>query len=84
MLTEKDYVSGQFKWVEKFVKYLRYYGLDGVGINPEGTINAGQSLQDFFTACREYAESIGWQFQQPLRALCAEAVENSGNKSFVS
>lgn len=62
MLTEKDYVSGQFKWVEKFVKYLRYYGLDGVGINPEGTINAGQSLQDFFTACREYAESIGWQF----------------------
>ena len=62
MLTEKDYVSEQFKWVEKFVKYLRYYGLDGVGINPEGTINAGQSLQDFFTACREYAESIGWQF----------------------
>ena len=60
MLVEKD--GGQFKWVEKFVKFLRYYGLDGVGINPEGTVPNASDLQDFFSQCREYAESIDWQF----------------------
>lgn len=60
MLVEKE--GGQFKWVEKFVKFLRYYGLDGVGINPEGTVPQASALQDFFSQCREYAESIGWQF----------------------
>ena len=60
MLVEKE--GGQFKWVEKFVKFLRYYGLDGIGINPEGNIPQASALQDFFTQCREYAESIGWQF----------------------
>ena len=60
MLVEKE--GGQFKWKEKFVKFLRYYGLDGVGINPEGAVPQASALQDFFTECREYAESIGWQF----------------------
>lgn len=60
MLVEKN--GSSFKWVEKFVKFLRYYGLDGVGFNPEGTIPQASALQDFFTQCREYAESIGWQF----------------------
>lgn len=60
MIVEKE--NGQFKWVEKFVKFLRYYGLDGIGINPEGTVPQASALQDFFTACREYAETIGWQF----------------------
>lgn len=60
MLVEKE--NGQFKWVEKFVKFLRYYGLDGVGVNPEGTVPQPSALQDFFSKCREYAESIGWQF----------------------
>lgn len=60
MLVEKE--GGQFKWVEKFVKFLRYYGVDGVGINPEGTVPQASALQDFFIQCREYAESIGWQF----------------------
>lgn len=60
MIVEKE--NGQFKWKEKFVKFLRYYGIDGVGINPEGTVPQASALQDFFTECREYAESIGWQF----------------------
>lgn len=60
MLVERQ--NGNFKWVEKFVKYLRYYGLDGIGFNPEGTVPNAGDLQDFFIACREYAESIGWQF----------------------
>lgn len=60
MMVEKE--NGQFKWVEKFVKFLRYYGLDGVGINPEGSVPYPSELQDFFSQCREYAESIGWQF----------------------
>lgn len=60
MLVEKE--NGKFKWVEKFVKFLRYYGLDGVGINPEGTVPQASALQDFFSQCREYAESIDWQF----------------------
>lgn len=60
MLVERQ--GDNFKWVEKFVKYLRYYGLDGIGFNPEGTVPNASDLQDFFIACREYAESIGWQF----------------------
>lgn len=60
MIVEKE--NGQFKWKEKFVKFLRYYGIDGVGINPEGTVPQASALQDFFSECREYAESIGWQF----------------------
>lgn len=60
MLVEKE--NGKFKWVEKFVKFLRYYGLDGVGINPEGTVPQASALQDFFSQCREYAKSIDWQF----------------------
>lgn len=60
MLVKKE--GGKFKYVEKFVKFLRYYGLDGVGINPEGPVPQASALQDFFSQCREYAESIGWQF----------------------
>ncbi len=54
--------ANKFKYTEKFVKFLRYYGLDGVGVNPEGQVPNAALLQDFFSACREYAESIGWQF----------------------
>lgn len=54
--------GGKFKWAEKFVKFLRYYGLDGIGFNPESYVPDAAKLQDFFIACREEAEKIGWQF----------------------
>lgn len=54
--------GGKYKWAEKFVKFLRYYGLDGIGFNPESYIPDAAKLQDFFIACREEAEKIGWQF----------------------
>ena len=54
--------GGKFKWAEKFVKFLRYYGLDGIGFNPEWQIPNPATVQDFLSACREEAEKIGWQF----------------------
>ncbi len=61
LLTTKK-SSTTFKYTEKFVKFLRYYGVDGVSFNPEGTVPNASALQDFFSACRTYAESIGWRF----------------------
>ncbi len=54
--------STTFKYTEKFVKFLRYYGVDGIGVNPEGLVPNAAKFQDFLIACREYAESIGWRF----------------------
>lgn len=45
MLVEKE--GGKFKWVDKFVRFLRYYGVDGVGINPEGTVPNASEFQNF-------------------------------------
>lgn len=60
MLVEKE--GGKFKWVDKFVRFLRYYGVDGVGINPEGTVPNASEFQNFIIECRKKAEELNWQF----------------------
>ncbi len=62
LITEIDVTTNKFKYVEKFIKFLRYYGLDGVGVNPEGAVAQAPNFQKFITECREYAESINWRF----------------------
>lgn len=48
-LTEKD-EYGRFKYAERLVMFLKYYGIDGIGINPEGvwSVDIASEVQDFF------------------------------------
>lgn len=63
-LTKKN-SDGTYKNVERFVKILKYYGIDGVGVNSEFHANAAtmKQIQGFFAACHKEAEKIGWKFQ---------------------
>ena len=64
MLTKKD-SNGNFVNVEKFVRFLQYYGIDGVGVNSEFTsdYSSMEKIQSFFAQCHKEAEKIGWHFQ---------------------
>ena len=61
MLVTKN-SDGSFKYLDKFIKFLRYYGIDGVTFNPEGTIQNAPLLQDFIAEVVEKAPEYGWQF----------------------
>lgn len=63
-LTKKN-SDGTYANVERFVKILKYYGIDGVGVNSEFRSNAAtmKQIQGFFAACHKEAEKIGWKFQ---------------------
>lgn len=61
MLCTKN-TDGTFKYLEKFIKFLRYYGIDGVAFNPEGTISKATDFQDFLAAVHEKAPEYGWRF----------------------
>ena len=63
-LTKKN-SDGTYKNVARFVKILKYYGIDGVGVNSEFNANAAtmKQIQGFFAACHKEAEKIGWKFQ---------------------
>ena len=51
MLVERNY-DGSFKYAKKLAQFLRYYGLDGIGINPEGFVPSASLFQDFIIDCR--------------------------------
>ena len=61
VLVEKN-PDGTFKYLEKFIKFIRYYGVDGVTFNPEGYIANAGLLQDFLAAVIEEAPKYGWEF----------------------
>lgn len=63
-LTKKN-SDGTYANVERFVKILKYYGIDGVGVNSEFHANAAtmKQIRGFFAACHKEAEKIGWKFQ---------------------
>lgn len=49
----------------KFVKMLKYYGIDGVGVNSEFSSDGPsmEQIQGFFADCHKKAKEIGWDFQ---------------------
>lgn len=57
--------DGTFKNSLRFVKILKYYGIDGVGVNSEFSSDAlsMEQIQDFFADCHKKAKEIGWNFQ---------------------
>ncbi len=57
--------DGTYKYTEKLVKLMKYYGIDGLGVNSEFTANATfmNGLIDFVRACKVEAAKIDWNFQ---------------------
>ena len=62
-LSAKD-EDGHFKYARKLISFLRYYGIDGLGVNPEGTWS--QELTDRFTSflaeCHREAAKVDFPF----------------------
>ena len=63
-LSEKN-TDGTFKNSLKLAKLMKYYGINGLGVNSEFTSNATtmKQLMAFFVDVHEKAESIGWKFE---------------------
>lgn len=63
-LTEKN-SDGTFKNSLKIAKLMKYYGLNGLGVNSEFVSNATtmKQIQAFFADVHKKAESIGWKFE---------------------
>jgi len=63
-LTEKD-GQGHFRNSMKLVKLMKYYGIDGLGVNSEftSTPETMTTLIDFFADCHKKAKEIDWEFQ---------------------
>ncbi len=68
--------GGKYKYAEKLVDYLRYYGIDGIGFNPEGSwqSSVATNLKGFLAECHRIAESKGWPFHVDWYAF----VSNTG------
>lgn len=68
--------AGEFKYTRKLVRFLHYYGIDGLTINPEGTwsVTLNDSFSSFLSACHREAESLGYAFVVTWYAV----VDNEG------
>ena len=57
--------DGSFKNSLKLVKLMKYYGIDGLGVNSEfySTTEVMNTLIEFFADCHKKAKEIGWEFQ---------------------
>lgn len=57
-------LTNDTEYATKFVKLLKYYGIDAVGVNSEFNSSASvmTKLRTFFTNCHKEAEKIGWHF----------------------
>ena len=63
-LAEKNR-DGSFKNSLKLVKLMKYYGVDGLGVNSEftSTPETMSTLIAFFEDCHKKAKEIDWEFQ---------------------
>lgn len=64
-LCEQNEDDETYKNSMRFVKLLKYYGIDGVGVNSEFGSDADdmEQIQGFFADCHKKAKEIGWEFQ---------------------
>ena len=63
-LTEKN-GDGTFKNSLKLAKLMKFYGINGLGVNSEfvSTEETMKQIQEFFADVHKKAESIGWKFE---------------------
>lgn len=57
--------DGTYKYTEKLVKLMKYYGIDGLGVNSEfnTTTDFMNNLIAFVRDCKIKAKAIDWEFQ---------------------
>ena len=57
--------DGSFKNSLKLAKLMKYYGINGMGVNSEFTTTEEMMklIQDFFAEVHKKAEAIGWKFE---------------------
>lgn len=77
-LTEKQ--NGQFKNAAKLIKFMKYYGIEGLGVNPEGALTSSMvgPLKEFFEECHKIAKAEDWVF----KVHWYESMTNSGYVSW--
>lgn len=66
----------EFKYARKLIQFLRYYGIDGIGLNPEGTWSAtlNENFSSFLAECHKVAKEMNHPFHVEWYAY----VSNSG------
>lgn len=77
-LAETD-SEGNFLYARKLVEFLRYYGIDGLAINPEGTWN--RQLVTRFPAFLAECHKIAKELNHPFHVDWYAFVSNSGSLS---
>ena len=57
--------QGKYKHAAKLVQYMKYYGVNGIGINSEFVSDrySMDRLINFFAECHEEGKKQGWDFQ---------------------
>lgn len=69
----------EFKYARKLIQFLKYYGIDGIGLNPEGywssTLN--ENFSSFLAECHKVAEEMNHPFHVEWYAY----VSNTGGLS---
>lgn len=83
MLTElcaKD-GSGEFKYARKLIQFLKYYGIDGLGLNPEGhwSSSLNEDFSSFLAECHKVAEEMNHPFHVEWYAYVSNAGGLSDN-----
>lgn len=61
-LIEKN-ADGTFRHSLQLVKLMKYYGIDGIGVNSEFYSDMMPAFRDFIKECHTKAKDIGWDFQ---------------------
>lgn len=55
-------LGGQYANSVKLLKFMKYYGVDGLCVNPEATVSHADDIQNFFAECFELAPKLDWHF----------------------
>jgi endo-beta-N-acetylglucosaminidase D len=77
-LSETD-ESGKYKNARKLIQFLKYYGIEGIGVNPEGYWS--QTLVDKFSGFLAECHRMGEEENWPFRVDWYSMVSNTGQLS---
>lgn len=72
--------DGSYKNIKKFITFLKYYGIDGIGFNPEGSLISSmvEPLKAALEECHKEAIAQNWHF----KVYWYESMTNYGGVSW--
>ena len=70
-----------FKYSRKLVQFLKYYGIDGLCFNPEGTWEylLNNNFKAFLAECHKIADELNWPFHVDWYAYVSDQGQLSDN-----